>query len=111
MTYSVELTEQAESDLRSIFEYIAFELGSVPHATGQLNRLEKSIKGLKQMPERFKIYDREPWRSRNLRIMPVDNYLVFYIPNKSSKKVNIIRIMYSGRDEQSQLDRFTAKTD
>ena len=81
MTYSVELTEQAESDLRSIFEYIAFELNSLQNATGQLNRLEKSIKGLKQMPERFKIYDREPWRSRNLRIMPVDNYLVFYIPN------------------------------
>ena len=111
MTYSVELTEQAESDLRSIFEYIAFELNSLQNATGQLNRLEKSIKGLKQMPERFKIYDREPWRSRNLRIMPVDNYLVFYIPNESSKRVNIIRIMYSGRDVQSQLDRFTAKTD
>ena len=81
MNYEVRLTTQAENDLRGIFEYIAFDLQSVQNAAGQLARLEQSIASLDQMPERFRVYENEPWRSRNLRIMPVDNYLVFYIPD------------------------------
>lgn len=35
--------------------------------------------------------------------MPVDNYLVFYIPDKNVGIVTIIRVMYAGRDVDSQL--------
>ncbi len=41
--YEVEVSEQADSDLRGIFEYIAFELQSPENASGQLDRLEKQI--------------------------------------------------------------------
>ena len=107
MIYDVQISIQAESDLRSIFEYIAFELQSVQNAAGQLSRLEKRISRLDQMPERFKRYDKEPWRSRGLRVMPIDNYVVFYIPNHDTKVVNIVRVMYGGRDVDTQLSRFT----
>ena len=107
MIDDVQISIQAESDLRSIFEYIAFELQSVQNAAGQLSRLEKSISRLDQMPERFKRYDKEPWRSRGLRVMPIDNYVVFYIPNHDTKVVNIVRVMYGGRDVDTQLSRFT----
>ena len=43
MIYEVEISEQADSDLRGIFEYIAFELQSPENASGQLDRLEKQI--------------------------------------------------------------------
>ena len=43
MIYEVELSEQADSDLRGIFEYIAFELQSPENAIGQLDRLEEQI--------------------------------------------------------------------
>ena len=36
MIYEVEVSEQADSDLRGIFEYIAFELQSPENASGQL---------------------------------------------------------------------------
>jgi len=75
MNYEVRLTTEAENDLRGIFEYIAFELQSPQNAAGQLDRLEQSIMSLDQMPERFRVYEKEPWHSRDLRIMPVDNYL------------------------------------
>ena len=39
--------------------------------------------------------------------MPVDNYLVFYIPNHEAQVVNIVRVMYGGRDTDAQLARFT----
>ena len=46
MTYEVEVSEQADSDLRGIFEYIAFELQSPENASGQLDRLEEQILSL-----------------------------------------------------------------
>lgn len=107
MSFKIKLTDQAEKDLRDIFEYIAFELKSVQVASGQLDRLEKNIMGLSSMPERFRAYDKEPWRSRGLRVMPVDNYIVFYIPNHETKTVTVIRIMYGGRDIDAQLKNCT----
>lgn len=41
MIYDVQISNQAESDLRSIFEYIAFELQSVQNAARQLSRFIK----------------------------------------------------------------------
>ena len=103
MSYEVTLTPEAKHDLRSIYRYIAVDLQSEQNANGQLDRLEESILKLDEMPERFQVYDREPWRSRNLRVMPVDNYLVFYIPEHETKIVTVLRVMYGGRDIDAQL--------
>ena len=109
MIYQVNITGQAEADLRGIFEYIAYELRSEQNAVGQLGRLEEAILALDQMPERHRVYEKEPWRSRGLRVMPVDNYLVFYIPCRDTQRVEIIRVMYGGRDIDAQLDKITEK--
>ena len=63
MMYEVEVSEQADSDLRGIFEYIAFELQSPENASGQLDRLEEQILSLDTMPERYRKYEKEPWIS------------------------------------------------
>ena len=63
MSYEIRMKPQAQDDLRGIFEYIAFTLQSPQNAAGQLDRLEESIDSLEQMPERFRVYDKEPWRS------------------------------------------------
>ena len=103
MSYEVTLTPEAKHDLREIYRYIAVELQSEQNANGQLNRLEENILKLDEMPERFRVFDREPWRSRNLRVMPVDHYLVFYIPDHQSQIVTVVRVMYGGRDIEAQL--------
>ena len=41
MIYELVISEQADNDLRGIFEYIAFELQSSQNASGQLDRLEE----------------------------------------------------------------------
>ena len=43
MKYDVTFTEQAENDLRGIFEHIAFDLISPENAAGQLDRIEEKI--------------------------------------------------------------------
>lgn len=103
MIFKIKISEQADIDLRGIYEYIAYELQSPENATNQLDRLEAGILTLDQMPERFREYEKEPWHSRGLRIMPIDNYCVLYIPDKNTKIVTILRIMYCGRDIETQL--------
>ena len=107
MIFEIEISAQADIDLRGIYEYIAFELQSPENASGQLDRLETSILALNQMPVRFREYENEPWHSRGLRIMPVDNYCILYIPNKETQVVTIIRVMYGGRDIDAQLKKYT----
>ncbi len=69
--------------------------------------LENCILSLDQMPDRFRAYEKEPWKSRGLRIVPVDNYCVLYIPDKETGIVTIIWIMYGGRDIETQLKNYT----
>ena len=107
MIYEVELSEQADSDLRGIFEYISFELQSPENAIGQLNRLEEQILSLDAMPKRYRKYEKEPWKSRGLRVLPVDNYVVLYIPDSDKKVVTILRVMYARRDIDNQLNLHT----
>ena len=107
MIYEVELSEQADSDLRGIFEYIAFELQSPENAIGQLDRLEEQILSLDAIPKRYRKYEKEPWKTRGLRVLPVDNYVILYIPDSDKKVVTILRVMYAGRDVDNQLNFHT----
>lgn len=77
MTYRVALSAEGNDDLRKIYEYIAFELGMSDSAKAQIRRLEERVYALETMPERYRRYEKEPWRTRGLRLMPVDNYVVF----------------------------------
>lgn len=104
MKYEIEITAKAKSDIRGIYDYIASELLAPETAANMLDKLEKSITRLDFMPSRFRKYGSELWQSRGLRIMPVDNFAVLYIPDKKTKIVTIIRVMYCGRDIEKQLD-------
>lgn len=107
MIFAVETSIQAEEDLREIFEYIAFNFLSPENAAKQLERLESQILNLDEMPERFPRYGKEPWYSRGLRFVEVDNYIVFYIPDIKEQVVTVLRVMYSGRNIEEQLSDHT----
>lgn len=103
MSYSIEMTRQADADLREIFERIAIELHSPQSAEKLLAQLESKIFSLDQMPERRHRYQHEPWLSRGMRVMIVDTYCIFCIPNSAQKTVSIIRVLYGGRDIETIL--------
>lgn len=106
MIDKIEITEQADHDLRGIYEYIAFELQSPDYAVGQLERIEKSIAELSEFPEKFVCYENGRWQGRGLRIMSVDNFRVCYILCKETGTITVIRVMYVGRDIDEQLESF-----
>lgn len=37
--------------------------------------------------------------------MPVDNFIVFYVPKVEEATVTVIRVMYGGRDIDKQLKK------
>ena len=50
------------------------------------------------MPKRFRAFWREPWRSRGMRVMVVDSYLVLYFVDDAGRTVTVARVMYGGMD-------------
>ena len=63
-----------------------------------------AVDSLGHMPLRHRLYDNEPWKTKGLRVLPVDNYLIFYLPDELQGVVAIIRIMYGGRDIERHLN-------
>lgn len=101
--WKVVYTKRAESDLADIFEYIAFMLLEPQVAKKQVRRIMGAAAKLNEMPLRYRRYDKEPWQSKGLRVLPVNNYLIFYLPVESKKIAVIIRIMYGRREIEEQL--------
>lgn len=103
MSWNIVYTAEAKRDLKNIYKYIAYDLLVLETAAGQIRRIMKEIRALDEMSMRFRLYEEEPWYSKGLRFFPVDNYLVFYLPDEIENTVNIVRIMYGGRDIYKQL--------
>jgi toxin ParE1/3/4 len=101
--WQVVYSEQAELDLHSIYDYINHSLFAPEVAKKQTRRILEGIEKLNQLPLRYQPYKKEPWLSKGLRVLPVDNYLVFYLPVESRKVVAVVRIMYGGRNIEGQL--------
>ncbi len=104
MTFKVVYSGAAKDDLRRIYEYIAFELSEPPVASNQAKRIMETVRSLEEMPSRFRLYESEPWRSRGLHVVPVNNYLIFYMIDDEASTVKIVRIMYGGRNIKTQLE-------
>lgn len=101
MKYQVFTTEKAEEDLNSIADYLIYKLLAGETALKQIDRIEQAVMSLEEMPERYRIYDKE----RGIRVISVDNYLVFYIIDNDNKTVTVISIMYGKRDIESHLSQ------
>ena len=99
--YPVKITEKALGDMDGIYEYIAFNLQSPENAMGQYNRIADCVHELGFFPEKFRLVDFEPERSRGLRRMPVDNYSIFYVFKE--ELVTVTRVLYSASDIEKRL--------
>lgn len=104
MKYSVVLSPEALNDIDNIYSYIAVTLGEKEIAAKMVREIENSILSLDEIPKRFKLYDDEPWRSRELRVMNVKKYLVFYFADDDIQTVNVLRVIYGSRDIGKELN-------
>jgi toxin ParE1/3/4 len=96
--WRVVIAEQAEYDIESIFQYIAFDLAEPAIAYIHVNRIHDNIRKLSYMPERYRIINSEPWRSRGVRRINVGNFAIFFTLDKETDTVSIFRVIYAKRD-------------
>lgn len=73
MSWDIVYTAQARQDLRDIYEYMSLELLAPENAAGQAQRIMKMIHSLEEMPMCHQLYGEEPWHSRGIRFLPVDD--------------------------------------
>jgi len=99
--YEVLISDKANDDMEAIYSYISETLFAPETAAKQYDRIADAILSLEEMPERIKIMDSEPERSKGLRPLLVDNYTVFFVVE--ADLVNIVRVLYSASDISKRL--------
>jgi len=101
MQFEVLISDKAHEDMEGIYSYIADELLVPAIAANQYDRIADAILTLETMPERIRLMDTEPERSKGLRQLLVDNYSVFFVIH--AETVRIARVMYSASDIRRRL--------
>lgn len=95
--WNVILSPEFKQEFKDIYSYIAEVLRAPEAARKQVGRILEQVKNLNEMPKKFPLVEIEPWHSRGLRRLVVDNYIVFYIPIESTKEVVVFHVFYGGR--------------
>lgn len=99
--YMVRITEEALADMEQVYHHIAYVLCAPENAMEQYNRIADAILTLETMPERIRIMDAEPERSKEMRRLLVDHYSVFYVIREDA--VIVTDVLYSESDIESRL--------
>ena len=105
MEYEVRITLQAQAHLREIRDYIAQKLLAPEAAKNTVQRLGTVMASLSQMPKRVPLVEEEPWRSEDVRVRAVRNFLIYFWVNEAEKTVQIIAVIYARRDQTSVLSQ------
>jgi toxin ParE1/3/4 len=98
MTWSIVYENNAKIELNDIYDYIAYTLRVPVTAEKQIDRIITAIISLSDFPLKCRLYSDEPWRSKGLRVLDVDNYSVFYVPDETTNVITVYHIIYSRRD-------------
>lgn len=96
--YSVIYSSKARNDLKEIYSYISLSLLEPLTAQNQVNKIRRTIETLDFMPFKYPIVDLEPWKSKSIHKVPVDNFIIFYTIDEKKLIVTIIRIVYGGQN-------------
>ncbi len=103
MNYTVYMEPAAEQDLRNIYEYIAHSLHSPMAAGKTYDQIKRAIMSLEIYPQRYNFLQKDVWKIRQIRCMPVAHFLLFYIVDEQKKTVSVLRIVYSKRNINQQI--------
>ncbi|MDK2836698.1 MAG: toxin ParE1/3/4 [Thermosediminibacterales bacterium] len=91
--HKVKYLPLAQKDLRNIIDYITDTLKAPKAAMDLVDALDSSISRLAQFPYSCRVYQPIQLLEAEYRILPVKNYLVFYVVTEH--EVEIHRILYA----------------
>ena len=94
--YKLKYLPLAQKDLKDITSYIADNLKAPKAAMDLVDDLDHSIRRLQQFPFSCRVYQPIEPLDDEYRMLPVKNYLVFYVVTEH--EVEIRRIVYAKMD-------------
>ena len=95
--YKIEYTREAFADLFNIYGYIQNEYLYKQYAESTIKIIINKINNLSTFPKKHHIIDKEPFKSKEIRLMPEKKYNIYY-HIKNNKVIEILRIIYSGKN-------------
>lgn len=101
--YSLSYLPTANQDITSILNYISETIAAPRAALNLLNALDESISRFKMSPYSCRVYQPLKSLEQEYRLLPANNYLVFYTVNEHEKLVEIYRVIYAKRDLDKQF--------
>jgi len=101
--YKVSITDAAKQDIRDVGRHITDELQEPAIAAKTTNAIIDAIETLEQMPDRISLVKDKRLAAQGIRPLYVKNYTVFFRIEKSTRVVDIVRVLYSRRDWASIL--------
>ena len=103
MTYSVVFTQHALADLRLAADYIEYDLCNVTASHKLVQNFFAQGDSLEIFPGMGSLCNDEYLQSLEIRFVPVNNYLLFYIVREGARTVYVLRFLYSRRNWQNIL--------
>jgi plasmid stabilization system protein ParE len=101
--FHINITGSAFDDLWSIAVYIKETLKMPMTADNQIARITEAILSLDKSPLRYPLVHDSLLAAQGYRVMPVDNYLVFYVVSETNRTVDVSRLIHSRRNWVSLL--------
>lgn len=93
--YTIYIQKNAQKELEGIYTYIAQNCMEPEIAKNILQEIQETISSLETMPAIYPLQHRQTIRGKNVRQVPVKNFVVFYKIYERQKEVVIIAIRHS----------------
>lgn len=103
-TYEVIISPDALKSLDDITDYILTVLMSPEAADNTYSAIYKAINGLDFMPQRYAVLPEDFLEKTGVRRMQVRNYFIYFHVDEHQKQVNIIDVLYVGREQRDSFD-------
>lgn len=97
--YRLRYLPLAQKDLINIVSYISDTLKNPVAALELVNKLDDSISRLAKFPFSCRVFQSDEFLKSEYRLLPVKNYLVFYVV--TDNEIEIHRIVYSKIDKDN----------
>ncbi len=98
MTYSLHITNKAEEDLIAAADYIEFTLLNPKAADDLLDKADKELGSLTEMPQTHRLVDDPFLKSLGIRFIMVNNYMAFFLIDEEEETVYIVRFLHEKRN-------------
>ena len=96
--FEIVVTSDADRDMDEIFSYVSEKL-QVPNAASNLiEKIYTALNALTVMPGRFSLSRDAFLAKQGFHVLPVENYLVFYVIDNLNQRVIIHRVIYGKRN-------------